>query len=131
MMTDLPPPFDATWFRLLLGFIIGAALGSFATMLAYRLPRKMSIIVPDSHCPSCSTPLRARDLIPMLSWLATRGKCRICHASIGIRYLLIEFASACACAILTAAFGFTPVVLVAYAVVVALVVITAHALSRS
>lgn len=96
-MTDLPPPFDAAWFRFILGFIVGAALGSFGTMLAYRLPRRLSIILPRSHCPSCGTTLQARDLVPLLSWLSTGGRCRHCHAKIGTQYLWIELAVSVVC----------------------------------
>lgn len=101
-MTDIPPPFDALWFRLLLGIVIGLALGSFTTMLSYRLPRGLSIVHPRSRCPSCGTALGARDLVPVFSWLVMRGKCRHCGTNIGRRYLLIEIATTAASA---AAFG--------------------------
>jgi leader peptidase (prepilin peptidase)/N-methyltransferase len=81
------------WFRFALGFIVGAALGSFGTMLAYRLPRRLSIVAPRSHCPSCQTPLGVKDLVPLASWLATRGRCRHCGAKIGAQYLKIELAT--------------------------------------
>ena len=93
MHLDIPPPFDATWFRFTFGFLIGAVFGSFGTMLAHRLPRHMSIITPRSHCPSCHTTLGVRDLVPILSWLATRGHCRHCRAKIGARYLYLELAA--------------------------------------
>ena len=96
-MIDLPPPFDAAWFRFFLGFIVGSALGSFTTMLAYRLPRRMSIVSPRSHCPTCKTPLGARDLVPIFSWLLHKCRCRHCHAGIGARYLWIELAISLAC----------------------------------
>jgi len=98
-MSDLPPPFDAVWFRFIVGFIVGGSLGSFVTMLAYRLPRRLSIITPPSHCPSCGHHLAACDLVPMLSWLWTRGQCRYCHKKIGLRYLGIELAISLACAL--------------------------------
>lgn len=105
MPTDIPPPFDAVWFRFLLGFIVGACLGSFATMLAYRLPRQISIVMPRSHCPSCKTTLTPRDLVPILSWLLNKGRCRHCHAPIGARYLRIELAVSIACGLMGAMIG--------------------------
>ncbi len=104
-MTDLPPPFDTVWFRFIAGFIIGACLGSFTTMLAYRLPRRLSIVTPRSHCPSCGTTLGVRDLVPLLSWLAMRGYCRHCHAKIGAQYLWIEMAISITCGVIAIVIG--------------------------
>lgn len=101
-MSDIPPPFDAIWFRALVGFIVGMALGSFGTMLWYRVPRQLSIISPGSHCPQCKTPLRAADLVPLFSWLWTRGKCRHCGMPIGSQYLIIELIIASVCALIVA-----------------------------
>jgi leader peptidase (prepilin peptidase)/N-methyltransferase len=81
---------DALWFRILGGLLIGAALGSFTTMLAYRLPRRLSIVHPPSTCPSCCARLGVRDLLPIFSWLLSGGRCRHCSAPIGARYLVIE-----------------------------------------
>lgn len=69
---------------------LGGILGSFGTMLAHRLPRGLSIITPRSHCPQCKTLLGLCDLVPVLSYLAARGKCRHCKAPVPVRYLLIE-----------------------------------------
>jgi leader peptidase (prepilin peptidase)/N-methyltransferase len=99
------PPFDELWFRLAVGFVVGLALGSFVTMLSYRLPRRLSIIKPSrSFCPKCKTPLKARDLVPVLSWHASDGKCRYCKVKMGKRYPLIELMTAMSC---MAAFGFS------------------------
>ncbi len=105
-MIDLPPPFDALWFRMITGLVVGLALGSFVTMLSYRLPLRLSIIKPDSHCPVCKTPLTARDLLPVLSWLASRGQCRHCGVKISARYPLIELATGLCCMIAFAVVGF-------------------------
>ena len=93
-MNDIPPPFDALWFRMVIGIIIGLALGSFVTMLSYRLPRRISIITPRSHCPSCKTVLSPRELVPVFSWVVQRGSCRTCGVFTGWRYVLIELATA-------------------------------------
>ena len=121
-MSDIPPPFDAAWFRFFLGFLIGAALGSFATMLAYRLPRRMSIIRPGSHCPTCGAKLRVRDLVPIASWIAHRGRCGLCAAAIGVRYLWIELGASFACGVASVVIGVSPWLVVAYAVIVAVIV---------
>src|SRR5580693_3040146 len=94
---------DEMWFRLLAGLLVGLALGSFVTMLSYRAPRNLSIISPPSHCPNCHTPLMARDLMPVLSWLIEHGKCRHCGARISARYLIIELITTAAS---VAAFGY-------------------------
>lgn len=70
------------WYIGLVVFIYGTVVGSFLNVLIYRLPRGLSIVKPRSHCPSCKTELRARDLIPLLSFLWQRGKCRYCGARI-------------------------------------------------
>jgi leader peptidase (prepilin peptidase)/N-methyltransferase len=101
-------PSDELWFRVLAGLLGGPALGSFITMLSYRLPRRLSIVAPPSHCPSCSTPLKPRDLVPVFSWLFAGGKCRYCGVSIGARYVLIELATALLTILAFAFIGFQP-----------------------
>lgn len=74
--------------------VLGATLGSFLNVVAYRLPRHESIVTPRSRCPSCGTPVRAFDNIPVLSWLLLRGRCRNCSTAISPRYPLVEAATA-------------------------------------
>jgi len=74
-------------------FVLGLALGSFGNVLLYRLPRGESI-TGRSRCPSCSAPLRAVELIPLLSFLLLRGKCRHCGVCIPLQYPLVEGGSA-------------------------------------
>jgi len=76
------------------GFVFGLVFGSFLNVLIYRLPREESIMFPASHCPSCKTPIRWYDNVPLLSWLALGGRCRQCREPIGVRYPLVELASA-------------------------------------
>ena len=71
-------------------FLLGLAIGSFLNVCIWRLPREESIIRPGSHCPACSTVLGVRDLVPVLSWIFLRGKCRICGAKISWRYPAVE-----------------------------------------
>lgn len=75
-------------------FIFGAVIGSFLNVLIHRIPREESIVFPNSACPSCQTPIRPYDNIPILSWLLLRGRCRKCRLSISYRYPLVEFLTA-------------------------------------
>lgn len=77
--------------------VLGAIFGSFLNVVAYRLPRHESLIVPPSHCPKCDTPVRPYDNIPVLSWLLLRGHCRTCGESISIRYPLVEALTGALC----------------------------------
>lgn len=70
--------------------LFGALIGSFANVVIYRLPRGESVAFPRSHCPNCGHELGALELVPIISWLALRGRCRNCHAPISARYPLIE-----------------------------------------
>jgi leader peptidase (prepilin peptidase) / N-methyltransferase len=72
----------------------GLILGSFLNVVAYRLPRGESLVWPGSRCPSCETPIRSFDNVPVLSWLVLRGKCRSCKTSISGRYPVVEAATA-------------------------------------
>jgi len=74
-------------------FIFGAVVGSFLNMLIWRLPREESIVFPPSHCPKCNAQLRPLDLIPILSYLMLKGRCRYCGERIEPRYLIVELAS--------------------------------------
>ena len=73
-----------------LGFV-GACIGSFLNVVAYRLPRGMSVIWKPSHCPNCKHPIRAYDNVPVLGWLWLLGKCRDCGEPISPRYAIVEF----------------------------------------
>ena len=69
---------------------LGLAFGSFVTLASYRLPRDEPIIAGRSRCPSCKTPLAARDLVPVVSWLLQHRRCRRCSAPVSPRYAIIE-----------------------------------------
>ncbi len=71
-------------------FMFGLLFGSFANVLIHRLPRHESIVVPGSRCPACGAPIRAWDNIPVVSYLALRGRCRACGAAISPRYVIVE-----------------------------------------
>jgi leader peptidase (prepilin peptidase)/N-methyltransferase len=71
----------------------GLIVGSFLNVVAWRLPRGESLVTPASHCPACGTPIRPYDNVPVVSWLALRGRCRHCATRISPRYPLVELAT--------------------------------------
>jgi leader peptidase (prepilin peptidase)/N-methyltransferase len=70
--------------------VAGLAVGSFLNVVVYRVPRGESIVRPRSHCPSCERAIAPRDNVPVVSWLALRGRCRHCGAPISPRYVVVE-----------------------------------------
>lgn len=72
--------------------LIGLIFGSFLSALTWRLPRDGSVTEGRSRCTACDHPLGPRDLVPLLSWLLARGRCRHCGAAVSLRYPLIEAA---------------------------------------
>lgn len=79
---------------LLVVAFLGSCFGSFANVVAWRLPREESVVRPGSHCPRCGTPLRWFENLPVFGWLLVRGHCRYCRAPVSPRYPLIELLSA-------------------------------------
>ena len=75
----------------LFAFSMGASVGSFLNVVADRLPAGQSLITPRSHCSGCGHTIHARDLIPVLSYLWLRGRCRYCFAKISPRIVAVEF----------------------------------------
>lgn len=71
-------------------FILGLIVGSFLNTCIHRLPRGESLFAPPSHCPRCRQRLSPLDLIPLLSYLLLRGKCRYCKEPIAGRYPKVE-----------------------------------------
>jgi leader peptidase (prepilin peptidase)/N-methyltransferase len=76
--------------------MLGLAVGSFLNVVVHRVPLGMSVVRPHSSCPTCRTQIRARDNVPVLSWLLLRGKCRTCDTRISARYPAVEFLTAAA-----------------------------------
>jgi leader peptidase (prepilin peptidase)/N-methyltransferase len=74
--------------------LAGLLVGSFLNVVAYRLPRGESLVSPGSRCPSCGTPVKPYDNVPVLSWLLLRGRCRHCGEPIAWRYPAVELATA-------------------------------------
>ncbi len=87
-------------YTLVFAFVIGATIGSFLNVVIYRVPAGLSIVQPASRCPSCETPIRWHDNIPIFSWLILAGKCRDCGAKFSPRYALIELLTAVIAAVM-------------------------------
>lgn len=95
---------------------LGLCFGSFATALIYRIPLGIAWAIPSndnkinrSRCPSCNAALRIYDLVPIFSWLFSRGRCRHCGAKISISYPLIELTTMILTVALFWAWGFSAV----------------------
>ncbi len=73
--------------------LFGLLIGSFLTVVAYRVPRGESVVGGRSHCPACDAQIAAYDNIPVVSWLVLRGRARCCGASISAHYPLTELAT--------------------------------------
>ncbi|MBD9644488.1 MULTISPECIES: prepilin peptidase [unclassified Pantoea] len=85
----------------LISGLLGLAVGSFLNVVISRLPLQivhpntpLNVCCPPSHCHQCTTALRWRDNIPLISWLLLRGKCRYCHCKISGRYPQVEIITA-------------------------------------
>jgi leader peptidase (prepilin peptidase) / N-methyltransferase len=72
---------------------IGLVVGSFLNVVAWRLPRRESLVRPRSRCPRCAAAIAPYDNVPVLSWLALRGRCRHCGARISAKYPVVELAT--------------------------------------
>ncbi|AUM95208.1 TPA: prepilin peptidase, partial [Clostridium botulinum] len=70
--------------------ILGIIIGSFLNVCIYRIPKGESIIYPPSYCEKCGVNIKLYDLIPVISYMILRGKCRCCKGKISLRYPLIE-----------------------------------------
>lgn len=74
----------------ILFMLLGLLIGSFLNVCIYRLPLGQSVVLPPSHCMQCGTRLGWQDLIPVISYLVLRGRCRHCKSKYSARYTLVE-----------------------------------------
>lgn len=86
-------------------FFLGAIVGSFLNVCIHRLPKKQSIVAPGSHCPNCVKPIKWHDNIPVISYLALKGRCRFCGTVISPRYPAVELLTAILTLALFTVFG--------------------------
>ncbi|WP_339136262.1 MAG: prepilin peptidase [Candidatus Electrothrix sp. GW3-4] len=93
---------------LLYSFIFGALIGSFLNVVILRLPdEEQSVVFPASHCPKCGTSLHWYENIPILSYIALRGKCRTCKTPISLQYPVVELCMGLLSLALYHRFGFS------------------------
>lgn len=111
-------------------FIPGLAIGSFLNVVAARVPRKRSIVSPGSACLNCGHELAWYENIPVLSWLALRGKCKGCGERIGVVYPAVELVTALLIAASFLAFGWSGKSFVAAFFCATLVTVSATDLSH-
>jgi leader peptidase (prepilin peptidase)/N-methyltransferase len=97
-----------TWLLAVWSAALGLVIGSFLNVVIWRLPRGESIVRPPSHCPSCGHQVRARDNVPVVSWLLLRGRCRDCQATISARYPLVELGTGVVFVVLALRIGLEP-----------------------
>lgn len=71
-------------------FLFGLIIGSFLNVCIYRIPREESVSFPPSHCPVCKENIKWYDNVPVFSYLALKGKCRVCKTKISPEYPIIE-----------------------------------------
>jgi leader peptidase (prepilin peptidase)/N-methyltransferase len=102
--------------------VAGLIVGSFLNVCIERITEDQSVVLPASHCPRCKTPIRWFDNVPVLSWIALRGKCRSCKLPISARYPLVESLNALAWIALWRA-GLDPRELVLYAILASLLIV--------
>ena len=94
-------------YYLVVFFIFGLVFGSFFNVVGYRLPKKMSLTSPSSHCPKCEHKLTALELVPVFSWLFQKGKCKNCGKKIPVFYPVFETFTGIVFALIYNTFGIT------------------------
>jgi leader peptidase (prepilin peptidase) / N-methyltransferase len=105
--------------------VAGLVIGSFLNVVISRVPERRSLIHPGSTCPGCGAAIAWHDNIPILSFLALRGRCRACAAQISWRYPVVEAVTSALFAAAALRFGPTPDAVVAAALLAVLVALTA------
>lgn len=88
-------------------FVLGLIVGSFLNVCIYRIPKGDSIVYPHSHCTRCKSKIKWYDMIPVISYIILRGRCRNCGDRISIRYPIIELATGVVFAALFLKYGLT------------------------
>ena len=103
--------------------LAGLMIGSFLNVCIYRLPRRESIVWPASHCTSCNRPLAWFENVPVIGWLALRGRCRTCGSRISAIYPLVELTTGVVFAGGALVYGLSPLLFVRLAFASALIVL--------
>lgn len=109
---------------LILFFILGLVFGSFFNVLASRIPRNESIIFPASHCEKCGHKLKWYELIPVVSYIIQKGKCKNCKTKLSLLYPFSEVALGLMYAVSYYSFGFNYELLIAIILSSVMVLVT-------
>ncbi len=102
--------------------VAGLVIGSFLTVVVDRVPNGGSVVAPPSRCGSCGLRLGPLDLVPVLSWVVLRGKCRQCRAPIGIEPIVVELTTAALFVLMAIRFDDTRAAIPAYCILMAVLV---------
>lgn len=102
--------------------VLGLVIGSFLNVCIYRIPMEKSIAFPPSHCTKCNHNLNPLDLIPVISYMFLKGKCRYCSEKISIRYPLIEGLNGILYLIVYLKFGLT-LITIKYCILVSILIV--------
>ena len=108
----------------LFAFAFGAIFGSFLNVLIFRIPKGEEFVKTKSHCMTCGYNLKWYDLIPIISWLSLKGKCRSCKAPISPQYPLVETACGLLWAVAFVVLGVQPLTLISQALFSALLALS-------
>jgi leader peptidase (prepilin peptidase)/N-methyltransferase len=110
--------------------VFGLVIGSFLNVVIARVPERRSLWRPGSACPGCGAAIAWHDNVPVLSFLALRGRCRACAMPIAWRYPIVEAVTGALFALAYTVFGLTPPLVPALVLLAALVAITGIDLER-
>ena len=91
----------------ILFLLLGLVIGSFLNVCIDRLPFKESTVSPPYHCQSCNKRLAVKDMIPVISYLSFKGRCRYCQIKIPLRVLIVELISGIGFLLLYMYYGFS------------------------
>ncbi len=105
-------------------FIFGLLIGSFLNVCIYRIPREEEIVYTPSHCMSCGTRIRWFDLLPVISYLLLKGKCRSCKQKLSLQYPAVEFVNGLAYVGIYLIYGFNKDLIIYCALFSILVVVS-------
>ena len=117
-MSFVPEPLASVYFAL-----VGLVVGSFLNVCIHRLPLGQSVVRPRSRCPGCGEGIRWYQNVPLVSWLALRGRCANCARPIGLRYPFVELLSGIIVLGAWKLYGFTPAFPISAAFALAMLVL--------
>ena len=108
---------------LIIFFIFGTLMGSFLTVIGLRLPKKENFTTTHSHCDSCGHILTLTEMIPIISYILQKGRCRHCGKKVDILSTYVELFTGALFAVAFYAFGFSYELLIALGIVSLLMIV--------